>query len=696
VLLLDLSNPSALLISLYKWIESIVQVSVKKPSLVICGTKVDLVSQTVLDEYKSIISTLEKEVQDGISIHNSLTYERTPVATIIKSLFPRLVFLSLKKLYMSEHSRFQYPSYYITCDASLYALNNIAERPTQVIRHFKRLFQTISVHSLQPLSCIYKSDPLISSRVAYNDSFLSIVARSIHAFDSNGDGYLSLSDFDQLLQYVNTYGDQASYLRGSEEILSIFENLLSERPMEMDSVKMKDSIVINSLHVADYFSSRAELGELYSFLRMLGAEITHTATSSSLSLLLPSSHRFFDISGRSSHPLDPSSSFFVSGFSSLKPTDSPQEIMFNDRLSPILRFLSRVYISSISNSEVARLSLEDVGRIFFGYEPMQQGGKPQRSSSHPFSDIFPHNVPLDNGDFLSVYNWISLFNLLAVTRPAEALRAFHFLGYITHEVKDGVITSSMDPRSALEQDLPRKTTSFVPSRVRRVFLLGAKGSGKSSMIQYLMHSNGLISGKRDSLRKSVENEPQHYILPFDAPVREKTIAKLQEDAVALPSFVVCTETNEYDANFILGEEAKAQADVIVFVVRVKSESSIAFSKKWIHKVSPKCPTIILFNYEGEIDAKSPLISQLELEFVAMGVSVLHTNLSMDTSDEILARLLEMSLTPSLNNPKNELWKESMNQNESMMYWMIAAASVSCVVLVIMYYRYSHSRAIRRK
>jgi hypothetical protein len=217
-----------------------------------------------------------------------------------------------------------------------------------------------------------------------------------------------------------------------------------------------------------------------------------------------------------------------------------------------------------------------------------------------------------NSEGISLHSWIHSWQALVACKPHLALVTLFELGFSAPNMGQGSLDGrtmlNLDPRLALEWGHPRtqtKTTSM-SSATRRVFVIGSKRCGNTTLIHHFLNSARTMEArvpnpKRDSLNIHSQEVEQIFgapAVPYGFSGRAPPILEIKDAKIAssLPVTLAITElgedsfdstnnTNQGKNNDLLDE-----ADAILLVSNPEQKSSIDFVKKIAQLIPDNIPT----------------------------------------------------------------------------------------------------------
>lgn len=308
-------------------------------------------------------------------------------------------------------------------------------------------------------------------------------------------------------------------------------------------------------------------------------------------------------------------------------------------------FLQRLFHATLRSSATA-WSLDGSAPTTLEPAHLDAMFAPTPAGVHPFQrwiypDVTHHNA---HGGITEV-GWLGLWRMLLATEPSTAFQALYALGFATRhgDVGPGAVASagasggagsasaagaagsgclvSCDPRAAVVCDKPRKASEpLTRTAVRRIFVVGSKGSGKSSVILHFIcqgragledHIRGVqeqaasaASGGADAVPPrrgpAPTLQPTHYVAPppsqedsAEPGVRVAPLTdpeRIRKEA-ALPDSLIITEWPA-DALETAMEAAVTQADAVLVVVALTRES-LDYAKEAVEAIPDRVPCVVV-------------------------------------------------------------------------------------------------------
>lgn len=492
------------------------------------------------------------------------------------------------------------------------------------------------------------------------------ITRIFQIIDTDGDNYISIDEFSEYQSYV--YGIRLS----DNEIQNYFLRLAEDFPEGIGS--LNDPVADNTGNEIYDIGSIASMGMTEAgFKRMLTEHIFHMSPDavwqvfhaygyrwgvpSPLSSASSSSSKSGTVTTGSANnnntkrlylyipdkytlirPSYPDSYYQLSGISSINDYSllTIDDLSKRTLQSTGLGFIGKLFTKylRIANTSIAMttdnypakytLGKDDIERMFAVCPDIHNG-------QHPFSSIFPYNTTHNNSNEISLTTWIHLWQTLLICEPRQALLSLYALGFVTRRrgttntsssssSRTSIVTPSLvndiqfdfNPHYAIEEAPARKIGNNVPCSVRRIFVIGSQGSGKSSLIYHYL--NGPNALRECILKASSPNElfsnqekPIHYAgtIPFNRQTlltNQKNTPKQQngnngttnviDDVDALPMTLAITEWPSSLA-FEAMELASDQADSIIITVDPTSLTSINYFRKVVELVPDGVPTVVV-------------------------------------------------------------------------------------------------------
>jgi len=205
---------------------------------------------------------------------------------------------------------------------------------------------------------------------------------------------------------------------------------------------------------------------------------------------------------------------------------------------------------------------------------------------HPFGPLFPFNTQSSTSGRLQKDAWMSLWRMLAVVDPAKLASTLFGLGF--------GLQFDLDAGKAVVVGPRRKGGEAVVSRERRLFVVGSKGVGKTTLIQAFLN-------RTDPSAVTATEEVQHYVrrAPQSPKSEVEEAGVTPAQLAARPSTLVVTE---YPADSVADalEDARDQCDALIIVVDPSSSSSAAYCESALAGVPDNVPCLVVACPRGSV------------------------------------------------------------------------------------------------
>jgi len=235
-----------------------------------------------------------------------------------------------------------------------------------------------------------------------------------------------------------------------------------------------------------------------------------------------------------------------------------------------VEFLTKV-LQEFDTDHDGALAMTDIAQALCGFP---DGRKPwteaASSSSRALSDLsdFPQGCLTNRNGHLTLAGWLGFWHMLTLMHPAASLRFLMLLSY-PEEAASALRT--------LPKDSPQR-------QVLRVFVFGARGVGKSGLLDALVRKSGRAASA--DVARSVVAAVRH----------------LQSDRPA--SLLVLTEVPTALAHNAEALDGLVDCDLAVMLFDATDASSVAFLERVQAKVPSRVPCVYWGNKQDLVAANS--------------------------------------------------------------------------------------------